>query len=241
MPRPITFPENHDTLCSLLEGLPRGRVLDIPCGHGALSARLGKMGFHVSCCDIDAGLFELDGIDLQLADLNRDRLPYEDGTFDYIVCANGLHRLFNVDNAIREFSRCLKREGRIFISFPNYATLPRRLLFLLTGSVARGVNAPSFTQLTESAEAHFRQPLLFPQLKPPLERHGLKAIRLHRARRPRWQFLLFPLGAFIRMGTLLMPSDWARPYCVREANSREILFGSHHLYVEASFPAEHRT
>ena len=234
--QPITFPENHDTVCRLLEKLRRGHVLDVPCGHGALSLRLKKMGFELSCCDIDPGLFELHDVELRVANLNRDRLPYEDETFDYIVCVNGLHRLFNTDNAISEFARCLKKDGKMLLSFPNYATLARRIHFLFTGSIGRGINAPSFTQVTESPEAHFRQALLFPQVKFALERHGLTEIRLHRASLPRWSAVLFPLGALIKVAGLLAPNSWAHAYCLRESCSHKILFGSHHLYVEAAFP-----
>ncbi len=42
----------HDTVVQILRELPRGKVLDVPAGEGALAAALIEAGFDVRCCDL---------------------------------------------------------------------------------------------------------------------------------------------------------------------------------------------
>ena len=44
-PAPLARPEIHTTVAQILDPLPRGRLLDVPAGEGALSARLREAGF----------------------------------------------------------------------------------------------------------------------------------------------------------------------------------------------------
>ena len=50
----------YDTVERLLNGSPRGRLLDVPAGEGALAVRLSEMGFEVSCCDLYPEIFRVD-------------------------------------------------------------------------------------------------------------------------------------------------------------------------------------
>lgn len=73
-------------------------------------------------------------------------LPYGDLSFDYIMCLNGIEHTENPSNAVREFHRMLKKEGKLYISLPNYLTIERRLRFLFTGSHSK---IPSHEALRE--------------------------------------------------------------------------------------------
>jgi len=233
-PKPIASLESHDMLLHLINGEQRGSVLDVPCGRGALSVRLRRMGFDVSCCDIDRGLFDLHGFVLQEADLNTDKLGYPNSTFDYIVCANGLHRLFCLDNAICEFARCLKRDGKLFISIPNYASLWRRLLFLLSGSFGTGVDRPTFTQVTNDPRAYFRRNLTLTQLDRVLKKHGFSRVDVYKSRTEKLNLLAVPLYPMVRLVSCLCPSRLRLKYNLDQANSSVVLLGSDHVYVRAS-------
>lgn len=43
----------HEGVLEQLAALPRGRLLDAPAGHGALSAAAQALGFGVTACDLD--------------------------------------------------------------------------------------------------------------------------------------------------------------------------------------------
>jgi len=233
-PKLIALTESHAMLASLIGREPVGRVLDAPCGRGTLAVQLQRMGFAVSCCDIDPGVFEAEGLPLTVANLNRDQLQYDDGAFDYIVCSGGLHRLCNLDHAIGEFARCLKPRGKLFISLPNYGSLWRRLAFLSLGSFGRDVDRPTFTQTTSDAEARFRRNLTFTQFDHYLQKHGFKKVDVFKSRTETLNLLLLPLYFVIRLFSLLCGSKLRAEYNAGRANSRTILLGSYQLYVRAS-------
>lgn len=232
-PKGMALTENHAMLAGLIGREPVGRILDAPCGRGALSVRLRQMGFDVSCCDIDPGVFEAEGFPLTVANLNRDRLSYDDGAFDYIVCSGGLHRLFNIDHTVGEFARCLKPGGKLFISVPNYGGLWRRLLFLLLGSFGKDIDRPTFIQTTSEPEAHFRRNLTFTQLSHYLQGHGFTEVDVFKSKTETLNLLLSPFYPVIKCAALMCGSRLRSEYGVREANSSEILLGSYQIYVRA--------
>src|SRR5437870_108185 len=85
---------SHEALREAFAALPPGKVLDAPAGTGVLSRFLRDLGWQVHAADIDPGNFAAQGFAFTRVDLNRG-LPFEDGSFDAVVCANGLHRLFH--------------------------------------------------------------------------------------------------------------------------------------------------
>jgi len=156
----MSMPGSHDHIMSIMKDQPPGKLLDSPAGAGALSKRLSDIGYDVSCCDIDPGNFHFhDKFELQLADFNNDRLPYPDNCFDYIVCANGLHRLYYPNNILSEFSRVIKDDGLLILSWPNYNSMARRLRFFLTGSIGSSIDFAEYDQTITSPAAKIRFPL----------------------------------------------------------------------------------
>src|SRR5215510_6839984 len=82
----------HDTVVSLLAKLPRGALLDIPAGEGALAARLIDAGFEVRCCDLYPEIFRLSGVEIERGNLDAD-LPFSDNSFAYVTCLEGLEHI----------------------------------------------------------------------------------------------------------------------------------------------------
>ena len=232
-PKPMTRPENHDKIVAMLSDSPRGSLLDAPCGEGALSIRLKQMGFDVTCCDIDPDLFKVEDLSVQYGELNLGKLPYEDASFDYVVSANGLHRLWNPANALKEYSRVLKPGGTLICSFPNYAHISRRLRFLFSGGIARNVSKLNVQQVTDDPAAHYRTSLLFAQVKHLMGRYGLSIVSLESARRKRSGFAHYPLALLIRLLSLFATKRDRDAFCTEQSNSRAILLGSNHLFIRA--------
>lgn len=80
-----------------LSGDVEGRhVLDAGCGSGPLAAALRDKGAIVSGFDLSPGMLALarerlgDETDLRVADLGEP-LPYDDHSFDVVVCSLALH------------------------------------------------------------------------------------------------------------------------------------------------------
>ena len=106
-PVPLAHQAIHDTVVGILQSLPRGALLDVPAGEGALAARLIAAGFEVRCCDLYPEIFQLDGVDIHRGNLDRE-LPFSDQSFEYVTCLEGLEHIENPQQAMREFARLLK-------------------------------------------------------------------------------------------------------------------------------------
>src|ERR1051326_9116097 len=84
-PAPLAHQAIHDTVVSILDEQPRGSLLDVPTGEGALAARLIDAGFDVRCCDLYPEIFLLDGVTFIQANLDAN-LPLGNRLFDSVTC-----------------------------------------------------------------------------------------------------------------------------------------------------------
>lgn len=128
----------HESACenthAVVEGMiPGGKlvVLDIPCGEGAFSKRLMDRGVEVHSADI-VRADQAGNPRFQVANMNGT-LPFEDGTFDGVVCIDGIEHIERQFDFVRECGRITKRGGFIIISTPNISSLRSRFRWLLTG------------------------------------------------------------------------------------------------------------
>lgn len=135
---PIAMPGIHERFAPFFDRLvgtgERGGlvVLDAGAGHGALAKRLHEAGFRVSACDFRPERFRYDQVECRRADLT-DRLPYTDGSFDFVIAVEVMEHLPDHERFFHEAARVLKRGGRLVVSTPNILSLKSRLRFLLSG------------------------------------------------------------------------------------------------------------
>ena len=108
-----------------LAGDVAGRhVLDAGCGSGPLAAALRDKGAIVRGFDLSPGMVALarqrlgDEADLKVADLG-ERLPYDDDSFDIVVCSLTLHYLRDWAAPLGELRRVLRPDGRLVLSVPH--------------------------------------------------------------------------------------------------------------------------
>jgi SAM-dependent methyltransferase len=97
--------------------LPGLRVLDYGCGHGMASVVLARRGAQVTAFDLSPGYLgearrraEANGVALELAQADGERLPFADGSFDRVWGNAVLHHL-DLGRAARELHRVLRPGG----------------------------------------------------------------------------------------------------------------------------------
>lgn len=111
---------------------PYGSILDAGAGGGDISRKLRDAGYEVTAVDIRPTPFHEDGISWRSADLNEP-LPFQDLTFDGVLCANAIEHLEDPSFFVRESYRILKERGKLLITTPNVLNLKSRLANLFLG------------------------------------------------------------------------------------------------------------
>lgn len=119
--------------------LPAGRALDIPAGAGQVSAALREQGHDVTSADIN-------GHDASFvhADMTA-RLPFADGSFDLVVCLEGIEHVQRPHDLMGELFRVCREGGQVILSTPNVSSMFSRLQFFMTGTMHQF----HFTQLRD--------------------------------------------------------------------------------------------
>jgi len=109
-------------------------LLDIGCGNGTVTVGL-REALHLDTVDgVDILADRLDVPKwLRALKLNVDseKLPYPDNTFDAIYCGEVLEHLYNPDNLLGEIHRVLSPEGVCLITTPNLASWFNRVVLLI--------------------------------------------------------------------------------------------------------------
>jgi SAM-dependent methyltransferase len=113
------FPVEAPVVHRLLEGLPKGRVLDAACGTGRHAAWLAAQGHEVVGVDGSAAMLaraqaKLPDCRFEQGDLTR--LPLADGSVDAVLCALALVHVPDLRPVFAEFARVVRPGGQVVIS-----------------------------------------------------------------------------------------------------------------------------
>lgn len=132
---------------------PKGSIfLDVGCGSCAQSMRLARRGFHVQAVDFSESVLEMAESKVRFSGLNNKiklqrenvlSFSFKDQSFDYILCWGVLMHISNIEKAVSELSRILKRGGTLIISEGNMNSLQSitlRTLKVLLGKEKAIVN-----------------------------------------------------------------------------------------------------
>ena len=229
----------HDVVERILSDHPRGRLLDVPTGEGALAQRLLRLGFSVECADLYPEIFRLEQNRCERVNLDAD-LPYDDQSFEYIVCVEGLEHIEHPAHAIREFSRLLRSGGSLIVSVPNIMNVEERLKWLFNGytshfkplSAAKIAEASSGFEGMEEIALHVN-PIGYSELRYLLESSGfvLEATHVDKPKENSWAY--FPLVALIRLISRFSSERKRRERWSDELASNEVLTGGNTLIFHA--------
>ena len=114
--------------------VPLRRHLDVGAGNGRL-IELFRQRFQTesSACDYTSQLMKLPGQKVDIANLNSEKLPYPDASFDAVTATEVVEHLEDHRAVLRDLHRVLKPGGLCILSTPNILNLNSRLRFLWFG------------------------------------------------------------------------------------------------------------
>jgi ubiquinone/menaquinone biosynthesis C-methylase UbiE len=229
----------HETVERIMQTAQRGKLLDVPAGRGALTARLKTLGFEVYCCDLYPAIFRQPETEIKQGNLDG-RHPYDDAEFDHIVCIEGLEHIENPANAIREFSRLLKPQGQLIVSVPNIMNIEERLKWLFSGYTSH------FKPISQEAAANWRKeldgmeeialhvnPIGYSEARYLLEKSGfeLQQTYFDKAKSNTWLF--YPIAGVIKLTSMFSSANKRKERWTDELNSKEVLLGGNTLIFRA--------
>lgn len=119
-------------------GLTAGhRVLDVACGSGNTAFAAARRGCTVSGLDLYDRLIErarvraqAEGFDIDFRTGNCEQLPFDDGSFDYVLSTFGVMFAPDQTRAASELLRVCKRGGTIALSNWTLESLPGAMFAL---------------------------------------------------------------------------------------------------------------
>lgn len=134
-----SFRERHRIFPQIFDGRNHKRILDIAAGVGCAARRIhdGYSG-EIFCNDITPTCLQVlrqQGLTTLSFDIDDDNsvFPFPDGYFDAVVSLATIEHVLTLDHHMKEIHRILAKNGRLYISTPNYAGLVHLPRYLLKG------------------------------------------------------------------------------------------------------------
>lgn len=148
------------------------RILEVGFGPGLLMPTLAKKCKNVFGIDIHS---EIDKIEKALKEqkVNNFKLiradiyniPFTGETFDVIICQSILEHLKDLDRAVKEALRVLKKDGKVIVGFPIKNKITR-FLFAFLGHKDEEIHPSGHKEILESflRELKLEKSLFFPRI-----------------------------------------------------------------------------
>ncbi len=182
----------HEKVLALLaEEKGVRRVLDIPCGEGALCEQLVARGYEVTGGDL-VTRHRGAGINFVAANMNKT-LPCDDGTLDAVLCVDGIEHIERPYDFAQECARVLRAGGVVIWSTPNISSLRSRWRWFWTG-FHNGRKTPLDERQPDPL--HHINMLEFHKLRYMLHRVGFKITRITTNRYKAATYLFAPFVPF---------------------------------------------
>lgn len=224
--------DSHRTMRRVLAEKKPCKILDACCGQGALTGFLRDQGWEVEAADIHPDNFAVEGVHFTAADFNKT-LPFEDNSFDAVVFANAIHRLWNAAGTIEEFFRIIKPGGHLYINANNFCNIATRLRYLLYGNMEYRPPGQGYELVPE---ARVRIHLSYLTIENSLRAAGFEVEKLHAASVRRNHRLLAPVSFLVRLASRCLSSDKQEMNYLDRANSSAVLGGGYYTFIESRKP-----
>lgn len=92
-----------------------------------------RFGTETCACDYTDALLKLPGQTVDIVDLNQQKLPYADNTFDVVTATEVVEHLERYREVLRDICRVVRPGGLCVLTTPNILNLNSRLRFLWFG------------------------------------------------------------------------------------------------------------
>lgn len=145
------------------------KVLDLGCWDGSYASRYKKKTnkvYGVESSVTAAKKAEKRGVKVQQGDFMEIN-PFPKEKFDVIIAGEIIEHVFDTDLFVKKIAEKLKPGGKLIITTPNVASLPRRILLLF------GINPILEHRVTNDTAGHIRY-FTFKELHKLLEDYGLE-------------------------------------------------------------------
>lgn len=125
----------YEIIAGEIQKSPSGRILDVGCGNANLFSMLpdGKYELHgIDFCEnmIAEALMKC-GNKAEFKVADAEKLPFDDDSFDVIVCNASFHHYVRPGAVLEEMHRVLKDGGRLLIGDPYLPNLVRPIFNML--------------------------------------------------------------------------------------------------------------
>ncbi|HMD83431.1 MAG TPA: class I SAM-dependent methyltransferase [Terriglobia bacterium] len=153
-------------------------VLELSCGRGGFSTALASKGAVVCAADFAGSALRIARKKalkvgtttgkVLLTQTDAHHLPFADGAFDVVISCETIEHLLEPPQAVKEMARVCKKEGRLYLTTPNYLNLmgAYHIYDLL---LKRHRQSPAVQPID-----HY---WLFPQVRSMVEKAGWKILR----------------------------------------------------------------
>jgi SAM-dependent methyltransferase len=134
-----TDPDASDRAATILRTVRGGKVsrfLDVGCGDGQLTSRVGAAvsADEMHGVDLNPEMIQLareKGILAVRVDLDREPLPYPPNSFDLVLASEVVEHIYDPGSLLSEVHRVLTSGGKFIVTTPNLASWYNRLALLL--------------------------------------------------------------------------------------------------------------
>jgi len=118
---------------TLQEELPRGSIVDLGAGTGALSARCRDLGFRVTAVDAVVENFRAPGVSVSEMDLDAEHWEVGGAPFDAVLAIEIIEHLENPCGFLRACYALLNPGGLAIITTPNIQNAVSKAMFCRSG------------------------------------------------------------------------------------------------------------
>lgn len=136
----------YDVIVKEIQKLENGKILDVGCGNGNLFTFLSDEKYELYGIDFSENMIrEAKNNCKQKAEFfvaDAENLPFNDNTFDIVVCNASFHHYIHPNTVLEEMHRVLKDGGKLLIGDPYMPTIVRPVVNL-------------FTKFSDSGDYHF--------------------------------------------------------------------------------------
>jgi SAM-dependent methyltransferase len=218
----------YKTVIEWFSNQKRGKVLDAPAGFGLLSMFLKKMGFEVTCGEIEPKIFQVPDLKCIYVDLNK-KIDAENDAFDYICCVDGLEHMTDPYQAVQEFSRVLKPGGYGIFTIPNYSNIEKRFKFFWFGYLTHPADMEKFRKAGLNLFNFHNSPLTITLLDLIFSINDLEVEKIMRNAVKKRQYFFLPVVWLMKLIAMMATEEAKKKYGFDLTLKDEVILGGNNL------------